>query len=163
MERLHMNEVRELIHRLREGEGVREIAREMALSRNTVRKYRDMAQEEGLLDADKALSDWGYNRDKKQIVGGLLCDEEGEPVSVEVFRGNTQGVTTLGARVRKVTERFGCERVTFVRRPGDDQEWAGRRPVARGLSLHHGTDAPADRSAFAGGRVADGLVRRGGL
>jgi hypothetical protein len=39
------------------------------------------------------LADWGYNRDKKrgkkQIVIGLLCDEQGEPVSVEVFTGNT--------------------------------------------------------------------------
>ena len=36
----------------------------------------------------------GYNRDgkkgKKQIVIGLLCDEYGEPVSTEVFAGNTQ-------------------------------------------------------------------------
>jgi hypothetical protein len=67
---------------------------------------------------ENALSDWGYNRDKKrgkkQIVVGLLCDEEGEPVSVEVFRGNTQDVATFGAQVRKVAERFGCERVTFV-------------------------------------------------
>jgi transposase len=30
-------------------------------------------------------------------VVGLLCEEEGEPVSVEVFRGNTQDVATFGA------------------------------------------------------------------
>ena len=64
------------------------------------------------------LGDWGYNRDKKkgkqQIVIGLLCDEEGEPVSVEVFRGNTQDLKTFGSQVKKVAERFGCERVTLV-------------------------------------------------
>lgn len=64
------------------------------------------------------LSDWGYNRDnkrgKKQIVIGLLCDETGAPVSVQVFRGNTQDVKTFGDQVRKVSERFGCGRVTFV-------------------------------------------------
>jgi len=43
MERLHMNEVRELIHRLRQGQGIREVARAMRLSRNTVRKYRGVA------------------------------------------------------------------------------------------------------------------------
>jgi len=67
---------------------------------------------------ENALADWGYSRDKKkgkkQIVIGLLCDEAGEPVSVEVFRGNTQDVMTFGAQVRKVAERFGCRHVTFV-------------------------------------------------
>ena len=67
---------------------------------------------------DNALGAYGYNRDgkkgKKQIVIGLLCDEEGTPVSTEVFRGNTQDPKTFGAQVRKVSQRFGCERVTFV-------------------------------------------------
>jgi len=65
-----------------------------------------------------AYGDYGYNRDgkkgKKQIVIGLLCDEQGEPVSTEVFRGNTQDTKTFAAQVRKARERFGCERVTFV-------------------------------------------------
>jgi hypothetical protein len=67
---------------------------------------------------DNALGAYGYNRDgkkgKKQIVIGLLCDEEGTPVSTEVFRGNTQDPKTFGAQVRKASQRFGCERVTFV-------------------------------------------------
>jgi len=65
-----------------------------------------------------AYGDYGYPRDgkkgKKQIVIGLLCDEHGEPVSTEVFRGNTQDPKTFGAQVQKARERFGCERVTFV-------------------------------------------------
>lgn len=64
------------------------------------------------------LGDWGYNRDgksgKKQVVVGLLCDEVGEPVSVEVFRGNTSDLKTFANQVKKVGERFGCERVTMV-------------------------------------------------
>ncbi len=67
---------------------------------------------------DNALGDYGYNRDgkkgKKQIVIGLLCDEEGAPVSTEVFRGNTQDTKTFGAQITKASQRFGCERVTFV-------------------------------------------------
>ncbi len=39
------------------------------------------------------LAEYGYNRDKKkgkkQIVIGLLTDPDGEPLSTEVFRGNT--------------------------------------------------------------------------
>jgi len=57
MERLHMNEIREIIYQLRQGEGIREIARSLSLSRNTVRKYRDIAEEHGLLDMDKPLPD----------------------------------------------------------------------------------------------------------
>jgi len=71
------------------------------------------------LEGDKnALGAYGYNRDgkkgKKQIVIGLLCDEHGTPISTEVFRGNTQDPKTFAAQVKKVSERFGCERVTFV-------------------------------------------------
>lgn len=67
---------------------------------------------------DNALGAYGYNRDgkkgKKQIVIGLLCDEHGEPLSTEVFRGNTQDPATFASQVKKARERFGCERVTFV-------------------------------------------------
>lgn len=67
---------------------------------------------------DNALGAYGYNRDgkkgKKQIVIGLLCDEHGEPLSTEVFRGNTQDPATFASQVNKARERFGCERVTFV-------------------------------------------------
>ena len=67
---------------------------------------------------DNAYGAYGYNRDgkkgKKQIVIGLLCDEHGEPVSTEVFRGNTQDPKTFAAQVNKASVRFGYERVTFV-------------------------------------------------
>jgi len=61
---------------------------------------------------------YGYNRDgkknKKQIVIGLLCDETGYPLSVEVFSGNTQDIKTFASQVEKAANLFGCERVTFV-------------------------------------------------
>lgn len=67
---------------------------------------------------DNALADWGYNRDgkkgKKQIVIGLLTDSEGNPISTEVFRGNTNDLSTFHSQVEKAKHRFGCERVTFV-------------------------------------------------
>jgi len=65
-----------------------------------------------------ALADWGYNRDgkkgKKQVVIGLLCDELGDPVSVEVFPGNMSDMKTFAPQVTKVADRFGCKRVTMV-------------------------------------------------
>lgn len=67
---------------------------------------------------DNQLGAYGYNRDgkkgKKQIVIGLLCDEQGQPLSTEVFHGNTQDPATFSSQVKKARERFGCERVTFV-------------------------------------------------
>ena len=67
---------------------------------------------------ENELAGFGYNRDRKrgksQIVIGLLCDETGTPVSVEVFKGNTKDSNTFGAQVRKVAERFGGGAVTFV-------------------------------------------------
>lgn len=65
-----------------------------------------------------ALAAFGYNRDgkagKPQVVVGLLCDDEGVPVSTDVFAGNTPDLATLAPQIRKVAGRFGCARVTFV-------------------------------------------------
>ena len=59
---------------------------------------------------DNAYGAYGYNRDgkkgKKQIVIGLLCDEQGAPVSTEVFRGNTQDPKTFAAQVKKAQRAF---------------------------------------------------------
>ncbi len=64
------------------------------------------------------FGEYGFNRDgkkgKQQIVIGLLWDESGEPVSTEVFAGNTKDTQTFASQVKKAAERFGCERVTFV-------------------------------------------------
>ena len=64
------------------------------------------------------LAAFGYNRDgkkgKMQIVIGLLCDEDGQPVSIEVFPGNTQEPRTLAAQLAKVKSRFGATAITFV-------------------------------------------------
>jgi len=64
------------------------------------------------------LSDYGYNRDgkkgKKQIVIGLLTDDDGRPVSCEVFQGNTRDTKTFKSQVDKVARRFGIKKVTFV-------------------------------------------------
>jgi Transposase DDE domain len=64
------------------------------------------------------LGEFGYNRDgkkgKKQIVIGLMCDVDGRPMSIEVFKGNTQDPATMASQIRKVADRFGGGDVTFV-------------------------------------------------
>jgi transposase len=71
------------------------------------------------VEGDKnELATYGYNRDKKQgkkqIVYGLLTDEQGEPLGIEVFRGNTGDTSTVPAQIKKIKEQFGCENITFV-------------------------------------------------
>jgi hypothetical protein len=65
-----------------------------------------------------ALAAWGYNRDgkagKKQIVIGLLCDQDGQALSIEVFAGNTSDLKTFASQVQKVAQRFGATSVTLV-------------------------------------------------
>ena len=67
---------------------------------------------------ENELSAFGYNRDgkkgKRQIVIGLLCNEAGVPLSIEVFTGNTNDSSTFGSQIKKVAERFGSGEVTFV-------------------------------------------------
>ena len=64
------------------------------------------------------LSAFGYNRDgkkgKKQIVIGLLCDETGDPISVEVFKGNTNDLKTFSSQLKKVKQRFNIQQVVMV-------------------------------------------------
>jgi len=60
----------------------------------------------------------GYSRDKRrgslQIVYGLLCDQDGRPVAVEVFKGNTIDHQTVQSQIAKLKARFGLQRIIFV-------------------------------------------------
>jgi len=68
--------------------------------------------------AYNALAAWGYNRDgkkgKKQVVVGLLADSLGEPVSIQVYRGNTNDLKTFGDQVDKIKKKLNCQGVTLV-------------------------------------------------
>ena len=64
------------------------------------------------------LAKYGYNRDKKrgklQIVFGLLCNDRGSPIAVEVFEGNTSYPKTFTNEIDKVSSRSGINRVVWV-------------------------------------------------
>jgi len=53
-------------------------------------------------------------RDKLQIVFGILTNGQGCPVAVEVFEGNTGDPKTVQRALTKVRERFGLERLILV-------------------------------------------------
>jgi len=64
------------------------------------------------------LAKRGHDKDHKKskliIVYGLLCNKEGCPVAIEVFKGNTGDPTTVKAQIEKLTNRFGLERIIIV-------------------------------------------------
>lgn len=64
------------------------------------------------------MCDYGYNRDKKkgtkQIVIGLMTDKTGDPISVEVFNGNTIDSQTVLSQLKKLKERFKVSEVVFI-------------------------------------------------
>jgi transposase len=67
---------------------------------------------------ENELAEFGYNRDgkkgKKQLVAGWLTDGEGEPMSIELYRGNTSDPPTFLDAVQKLKVRFGAEEVALV-------------------------------------------------
>lgn len=67
-------------------------------------------------DSDIVL--FGYNRDGKrgheQMVIGLVCSEDGCPVGVEVFPGNTQDASTVPEKIRQIREQYAVQEVLFV-------------------------------------------------
>jgi transposase len=67
---------------------------------------------------ENELADFGYNRDgkkgKKQLVAGLLTDGNGEPISIQLYRGNTGDPPTFLDAVEKLKVRFGAQEVALV-------------------------------------------------
>ena len=66
------------------------------------------------------LANFGFPREGngrhryRQVRIGLVCTQEGIPVAVEVFPGNTVDSTTVRSQVEKLRERFGVRRVVLV-------------------------------------------------
>jgi hypothetical protein len=55
MERIHMNYLKDIIYRLRCGDSERQISRDLGISRQTVHKYKIMAEMQGFLDCERDL------------------------------------------------------------------------------------------------------------
>jgi len=64
------------------------------------------------------LAAFGYNRDgkkgKKQIVVGVICEERGCPIWVDVFKGNTSDQTTVKQQLLNLRDKLGVKDFTFV-------------------------------------------------
>ncbi len=64
------------------------------------------------------LAKLGYSRDGKrgtpQVIYGLLCDEPGRPITVEVFSGQLHDDATLPSQITKLKQRFHLKSVVVV-------------------------------------------------
>lgn len=65
-----------------------------------------------------AIARFGYNRDGKrgvlQVNIGLIADDEGRPVGVEVFEGNVKDSTTVESKINELKHTWGLQEVIFV-------------------------------------------------
>lgn len=61
---------------------------------------------------------FGYNRNRKkgveQVVVGLICNEQGCPVGVEVYSGNSKDETTVVDKIQEIKKHYGIEKIIFV-------------------------------------------------
>jgi transposase len=103
-----------------------------------------------------SLAKRGHNRDKKdgklQIVYGLLCNQEGCPVAIEVFEGNTADPATVKTQIEKLMNRFGIKRMILVGDRGmltDARIREELEPVA-GIDWISALKAPQIRKIMAG-------------
>ena len=64
------------------------------------------------------LAAFGYNRDgkkgKKQVVLGVICDRDGCPIWMDVFKGNTSDQTTVKQELLNLKTKLGLTGFTFV-------------------------------------------------
>jgi hypothetical protein len=64
------------------------------------------------------LAEFGYNRDgkkgKKQMVVGLLTDAQGEPLTIQLYPGNTADPPTFLDTVSSLKARFGGQEIALV-------------------------------------------------
>lgn len=72
---------------------------------------------EGEYEASEVVA-FGYNRDGKrgheQMVVGLICNEHGCPIGVEVFPGNTQDASTVPDKIAQIQGEYGLSQLIFV-------------------------------------------------
>jgi transposase len=102
VERLHVNYLRELIHRVRLGQSDRAIARDLNISRLTARKYRELAQTAGFLDPAQPLPD---AQTLTQTLGPVPKPPH-NPSSVEPYRQTVSELLEQGVEMMTIFDRL---------------------------------------------------------
>jgi transposase/ribosomal protein L35 len=107
------------------------------------------------------LARFGHDRDGKKlpvILYGLLTDQAGRPVAVQVYPGNTGDPATVGDQVDKLRERFSLSRVVIVGDRGMlTQAQIGKLKQHPGLGWISSLRSPAIRSLVESGHLQRSL------
>lgn len=102
MERRHVNSLRELIHRLRQGESERAIARDLRLARVTVHKYHELAVAAGCLNPTIPLPD---ARTLTTVLGSGATPPR-TPSTVLPYRDVVECYLAEGVELRTISDRL---------------------------------------------------------
>jgi transposase len=102
MERLHMNFLRDLVHRLRSGQSERGIARDLSIARETVRKYHHWAAKQGFLQPDRPVPD-----DAALLQAcGEAPQPPRQPSSLEPYRETVLALLEQGVEMTALHDRL---------------------------------------------------------
>ena len=105
MKRKHMNHIQDILRRLRLGEGERRIARDMNISRGTVRKYHEIAKQNKYLETPGALPS---DNTLKEVLGpGVQTPRQVS--TVEPYRENIQEWLKQGVEMIAIWRRGMCQ------------------------------------------------------
>lgn len=97
-----MNVLRDLIHRLRQGQSQRAIARDLRLSRLTVQKYARWASEAGFLEPAVALPEV----DRFLAAVGPLPKPPAPPSTVAPYRATVEALLGAGVEMMTIYDRL---------------------------------------------------------
>jgi len=104
MERLSVHLIVDIVYRLRRGQSVRAICRDLGHSRGTVRRYRELAKRRGYLDPSRPLPEPGEVLDQMEPA----FSAPGSNVSsVEPYREVVEGLLEQGVEMVAIHQRLG--------------------------------------------------------
>jgi transposase len=110
-ERKEAMDIREMIRRLRMGEGIRAVSRELGIHRDTVKKYRDWAREQGLLEGPaETLPDLQTIHEKLQSLAAAAAKPSGPPPALEPYREWIAELFNKGVDMTVIYDRLRKER-----------------------------------------------------
>lgn len=121
MERIHMNQMRDLIQRLKLGESERRIAQDMGVSRPTIHKYHELAKQAGYLEKDAPLPD-------DASLGQVLGPGPQPPKIASSLEAYGEVVKTL--------RKQAVERVAIWQRLKEDYGYTGSYSAVRRFVAH---------------------------
>lgn len=102
MERIHVNYIKDILYRLRSGQSERAVARDLAISRPTVHKYKVLAKKEGFLDKEHELPDVG----RLVAVLGPAPQPPKTPSTLEAYGGVIERMLDQGIEMVAMWQRL---------------------------------------------------------